>query len=193
MSTRRAPRRHRLRQHRRAIAANLSADGHHVSVYDTDADALPPLVGLGARSARTRPPQVAERSEITFLSLPTPAVVEEVAGRVARRRAAGCRPRRPQHQRAGDGARARRADRGGRPPPARVRRSPAAPRARRLACWSSWWAATPRSFDRVEPLLARLGRADLPRRRARARQHRQAGEQSRSRSRPHGHRSRCWR
>ena len=63
----------------RAVAANLIEDGHHVSVYDANPDRLPPLVGLGARSADS-PAKVAERSEITFLSLPTPAVVEEVAG-----------------------------------------------------------------------------------------------------------------
>ena len=48
-------------------------------MYDANPDRLPPLVGLGARSADS-PAKVAERSEITFLSLPTPAVVEEVAG-----------------------------------------------------------------------------------------------------------------
>ena len=61
-----------------AIAANLVHDGHHVSVHDASAERLPPLVGLGARATDT-PARVAERSEITFTSLPTPAVVDEVA------------------------------------------------------------------------------------------------------------------
>ncbi len=63
-----------------AIAANLLQDGHHVSVHDASPDRLLPLVGLGARTADS-PARVAERSEITFLSLPTPAVVDEVAER----------------------------------------------------------------------------------------------------------------
>jgi 3-hydroxyisobutyrate dehydrogenase len=61
-----------------AIAANLVADGHHVSVFDTDADRLGAVVGLGGRAAHG-PAEVGERSEITFASLPTPAVVEAVA------------------------------------------------------------------------------------------------------------------
>jgi 3-hydroxyisobutyrate dehydrogenase len=61
-----------------AIASNLVQDGHHVSVHDAVADRLRPLVGVGARAADS-PTRVAERSEITFLSLPTPAVVERVA------------------------------------------------------------------------------------------------------------------
>jgi 3-hydroxyisobutyrate dehydrogenase-like beta-hydroxyacid dehydrogenase len=61
-----------------AVASNLIQDGHHVSVHDAAADRLRPLVGVGARAADS-PAKVAERSEITFLSLPTPAVVERVA------------------------------------------------------------------------------------------------------------------
>lgn len=61
-----------------AIAANLVADGHHVSVYDTRPERLKPLVGIGARTAHG-PGEVAARSAVTFLSLPAPAVVEEVA------------------------------------------------------------------------------------------------------------------
>jgi len=61
-----------------AIAGNLVQDGHRVSVHDAVADRLRPLVGLGARAADS-PAKVAERSEITFLSLPTPSVVAEVA------------------------------------------------------------------------------------------------------------------
>jgi 3-hydroxyisobutyrate dehydrogenase-like beta-hydroxyacid dehydrogenase len=61
-----------------AIAANLLADGHHVSVFDTDAERTGAVVGLGARAAHG-PAEVGERSEITFASLPTPAVVESVS------------------------------------------------------------------------------------------------------------------
>jgi 3-hydroxyisobutyrate dehydrogenase-like beta-hydroxyacid dehydrogenase len=61
-----------------AVAANLVQDGHHVAVHDAVRERLRPLVGLGARAADS-PAVVAERSEITFTSLPTPAVVEEVA------------------------------------------------------------------------------------------------------------------
>jgi 3-hydroxyisobutyrate dehydrogenase-like beta-hydroxyacid dehydrogenase len=61
-----------------AVAANLVADGHHVSVYDTDAVRTGAVVGLGARAAHG-PAEVAERSDVTFASLPTPAVVDAVA------------------------------------------------------------------------------------------------------------------
>src|SRR5262249_61897441 len=61
-----------------AIAANLVQAGHRVSVHDAVADRLKPLVGLGARAADSAR-KIAERSEVTFLSLPTPAVVDEVA------------------------------------------------------------------------------------------------------------------
>jgi 3-hydroxyisobutyrate dehydrogenase-like beta-hydroxyacid dehydrogenase len=61
-----------------AVAANLVADGHHVSVFDTDPLRIGAVVGLGARAAHG-PAEVGERSEVTFASLPTPASVEEVA------------------------------------------------------------------------------------------------------------------
>jgi 3-hydroxyisobutyrate dehydrogenase-like beta-hydroxyacid dehydrogenase len=61
-----------------AVAANLVADGHHVSVFDTDPMRVAAVVGLGARAAHSAR-EVAERSEITFASLPTPAVVDAVA------------------------------------------------------------------------------------------------------------------
>jgi len=61
-----------------AIAANLLADGHHVSVFDTDDLRCGAVVGLGARRAHS-PGEVGERSDITFASLPTPAIVDEVA------------------------------------------------------------------------------------------------------------------
>src|SRR2546427_2319091 len=61
-----------------AIAANLLADGYAVAVHDTDPARSVALVRVGAVRADT-PAAVAERSEITFTSLPSPAVMEAVA------------------------------------------------------------------------------------------------------------------
>src|SRR3989442_10801945 len=61
-----------------AIAANLLADGYAVAVHDTDPARTAALVRAGAVRADT-PAAVAERSEITFTSLPSPAVMEAVA------------------------------------------------------------------------------------------------------------------
>lgn len=62
-----------------AIASNLVADGYHVSVFDRDALRTGAVVGVGGRAAHG-PAEVGERSAITFASLPTPAVVDEVVG-----------------------------------------------------------------------------------------------------------------
>jgi 3-hydroxyisobutyrate dehydrogenase-like beta-hydroxyacid dehydrogenase len=59
-----------------AIAANLVADGHEVAVFDQDAARMRAIAGAAAASA---PEQIARGSELTFLSLPTPAVVRAVA------------------------------------------------------------------------------------------------------------------
>jgi 3-hydroxyisobutyrate dehydrogenase-like beta-hydroxyacid dehydrogenase len=61
-----------------AIAANLVADGHAVLVHDADHARMRELVAAGAGPAAS-PAAVAERSEITFTSLPSPAVMEAVA------------------------------------------------------------------------------------------------------------------
>jgi 3-hydroxyisobutyrate dehydrogenase-like beta-hydroxyacid dehydrogenase len=61
-----------------AIAANLVADGLHVSVCDLAPNRVQALVGIGARPAGSAA-QVAERSSVTFLSLPTPSAMEAVA------------------------------------------------------------------------------------------------------------------
>lgn len=61
-----------------AIAANLIADGHRVTVCDTDASRLEPLLAAGARAA-AGPAGVGAACEVTFLSLPNPTVVESVA------------------------------------------------------------------------------------------------------------------
>jgi 3-hydroxyisobutyrate dehydrogenase len=61
-----------------AIAANLVADGHAVVVHDANPARTERLVRAGAVAADS-PAAVAERSEIAFTSLPSPAVVERVA------------------------------------------------------------------------------------------------------------------
>ena len=61
-----------------AIAANLAADGHAVSVHDTDPARLAAAVAAGAR-ATADTAAVARASEITFTSLPTPRVFAAVA------------------------------------------------------------------------------------------------------------------
>src|SRR5262245_54112226 len=61
-----------------AIAANVVADGHAVTVHDVDAARVKPLVAAGA-TAVASPAEVAARSEITFTSLPTPAIMASVA------------------------------------------------------------------------------------------------------------------
>ena len=61
-----------------AIATNLLADGHAVTVHDADAARARPLLRAGALVVDS-PAAVAERSEITFTSLPSPAVMETVA------------------------------------------------------------------------------------------------------------------
>jgi len=60
-----------------AVAANLVADGHSVLAYDLDAKRVQGIVGLGARAAATAG-QVGERCAVTFLSLPTPTAMEQV-------------------------------------------------------------------------------------------------------------------
>jgi 3-hydroxyisobutyrate dehydrogenase-like beta-hydroxyacid dehydrogenase len=61
-----------------AIAANLIADGHEVSVFDVDTARQDRCVQMGAQ-ARVAVPDVARHAEVTFLSLPNPAVMEQVA------------------------------------------------------------------------------------------------------------------
>ena len=61
-----------------AIAANLLADGHAVTVHDTDPARCRPLAEAGAATAGS-PAAVAERSELTFTSLPSPTAMAAVA------------------------------------------------------------------------------------------------------------------
>src|SRR4030095_1037857 len=62
-----------------AIAANLLADGHERAVHDVDATRTAPLAEKGAAVCAS-PAAVGERSEITFTSLPTPAIMQATAG-----------------------------------------------------------------------------------------------------------------
>ncbi|HLK10547.1 MAG TPA: NAD(P)-dependent oxidoreductase [Candidatus Binatia bacterium] len=61
-----------------AVAANLVADGHRVVVHDVDAARVQAAVEAGA-VAGASPGEVARQSDVTFTSLPTPAVMEAVA------------------------------------------------------------------------------------------------------------------
>ena len=60
------------------IAANLIADGHELTVLDLDDRRTKLLVDAGARAARN-PAEVAGASAVTFLSLPSPQAMEQVA------------------------------------------------------------------------------------------------------------------
>jgi 3-hydroxyisobutyrate dehydrogenase-like beta-hydroxyacid dehydrogenase len=60
-----------------AMAANLVADGVELHVHDVDPARVRALAEKGAVACRG-PADVAEQSEVTFLSLPTPEVVEAV-------------------------------------------------------------------------------------------------------------------
>lgn len=61
-----------------AVAANLAADGHAVTVYDTDTGRLATAAAGGAHPAADVA-AVARAAEITFTSLPTPPVFAAVA------------------------------------------------------------------------------------------------------------------
>ena len=58
-----------------AIAANLVADGHAVTVSDLDPARVAAITGAGSGTVR----DVAAVSEVTFTSLPTPEIVTAVA------------------------------------------------------------------------------------------------------------------
>src|SRR5256885_17128523 len=73
---------------------NLVADGHRVVVHDPDARRCGPLVAAGATIV-AKPAEVAERSAITFTSLPTPAVMEAVARQWLQAGPPGARPAGP--------------------------------------------------------------------------------------------------
>jgi len=61
-----------------AIAVNLLADGHELAVHDVEAARTAPLAQAGATVCASAA-AVGERSEITFTSLPTPAIMQATA------------------------------------------------------------------------------------------------------------------
>ncbi len=61
-----------------AMAANLAADGHRLVVHDQNPKREAAIVAAGGRAA-SDVATLAAGAEITFLSLPTPAVMEDVA------------------------------------------------------------------------------------------------------------------
>jgi 3-hydroxyisobutyrate dehydrogenase-like beta-hydroxyacid dehydrogenase len=60
------------------VCANLLADGHEVTVLDVDPERTAVLEKAGGQPAAD-PRAVAEAADVTFLSLPGPAVMESVA------------------------------------------------------------------------------------------------------------------
>src|SRR5579871_911636 len=58
------------------VAANLVADGHRLTVYDTEAARAAAVQGAAVADG---PAGVAAEADITFLSLPSPAIVDTVA------------------------------------------------------------------------------------------------------------------
>jgi 3-hydroxyisobutyrate dehydrogenase-like beta-hydroxyacid dehydrogenase len=69
------------------VSANLLADGHQLTVLDTDEGRVKALVAAGANEAASAA-EVASAADITFLSLPSPAVMDVVASEWA----AGAQP-----------------------------------------------------------------------------------------------------
>jgi len=60
------------------MSRRLLAAGYALTIYDTDAAAVAPLVEAGVRRAKS-PAAVASAADIVFASVPTPPVVEAVA------------------------------------------------------------------------------------------------------------------
>ena len=60
------------------MARRLMDAGHALTIYDTSAEALEPLVALGAARADS-PAAVGSAAEIVFASVPTPPIVQAVA------------------------------------------------------------------------------------------------------------------
>jgi 3-hydroxyisobutyrate dehydrogenase-like beta-hydroxyacid dehydrogenase len=60
------------------VCTNLLSDGHEVTVLDVDSDRMAVQEKAGGRPAKAAA-EVAEAADITFLSLPTPRVMETVA------------------------------------------------------------------------------------------------------------------
>ncbi len=68
------------------MCTRLVNAGHTVTVYDVSADAVAALVARGAKPAPT-PTAVADAAELVFASLPSPAIVQDVASSVAQGKA----------------------------------------------------------------------------------------------------------
>lgn len=62
----------------RPMASRLIDAGYTLTVYDTRREAIEPLQAMGARAAAS-PAEVASSVETVLVSLPTPAIVREVA------------------------------------------------------------------------------------------------------------------
>lgn len=62
-----------------AVAQNLVADGHAVTVYDAIPARVAALLECGAQAAADVA-AVGRASDVTFVSVPTPAVMEEITG-----------------------------------------------------------------------------------------------------------------
>jgi 3-hydroxyisobutyrate dehydrogenase-like beta-hydroxyacid dehydrogenase len=60
------------------MAGRLIDAGHRLTLFDTNAQAMEPLLARGAELARS-PRDLADRVETVFASLPTPDIVREVA------------------------------------------------------------------------------------------------------------------
>ena len=60
------------------MASRLLDAGHSLCVFDTNAEAVRPLVERGAVSAAS-PEDVASKAQVVFMSLPTPPVVQSVS------------------------------------------------------------------------------------------------------------------
>jgi 3-hydroxyisobutyrate dehydrogenase-like beta-hydroxyacid dehydrogenase len=60
------------------MATRLLDAGHPLCVFDTNADAVRPLVARGARSAGSAE-EVASQASVVFMSLPTPPIVQSVS------------------------------------------------------------------------------------------------------------------
>jgi 3-hydroxyisobutyrate dehydrogenase-like beta-hydroxyacid dehydrogenase len=60
------------------MASRLLDAGHSLCVFDTNADAVRPLVERGAASAASAE-DVASKAQVVFMSLPTPPVVQSVS------------------------------------------------------------------------------------------------------------------
>src|SRR5262249_58608852 len=60
------------------MAGRLMDAGYSLVIYDTQSEAMQPLLKRGAQQAKS-PADVASRAEIVFASLPTPDIVKAVA------------------------------------------------------------------------------------------------------------------